>query len=122
MDDNRYLNGGEYAEEESEVSREEKKEEVEYYELPENIRARSMIWSVLSLVMAILSVVLCPIFYLGLAFSVLSAVFAVVSRRNLGYFDRMTLFGLIVAIFGFIFGVFSMIMDLTGLLDGLLGK
>lgn len=95
---------------------------VEYYDLPENIRARSMIFSVISLVFSILSVALCPIYYLGIAFSVLAVVAGIISRHNLGYFDKKTLFGIIVGIFGFIFGICSMIMDLTGILDGLFGK
>jgi hypothetical protein len=97
-------------------------ESEEYYDLPENLGARSMIWSVISLIFSILSVAFCPIYYLGIAFSLVAVGAGAVSRHNLGYFDKKTLFGITVGIFGFIFGICSMIMDLTGILDGLYGK
>ena len=119
-EENRYLTGAE--EEYVEVPEESRGEdEVEYYELPEG-GSRSMIWSVASLLASLLSVVICPVFYLAIALSVFAVVAALLSRKRFGYFDKMALFGLIVGIFGFVFGIFSMVMDMTGILDKLLGK
>ena len=85
----------------------------EYYALP--AKSVSMIWSVISLVLAILSVLLCPLYYVGIILAVAAVVFAVVSSRKLGFFDKMSIFGLIIGIFGVIFGVFICVLDLTGL-------
>ena len=88
----------------------------EYYAIP-TVDA-SLIWSVASLSLAVISVILFAFFYVG---GIIAAVFAIalaiVSSRKLGFFDRMALFGLIFGLFGLVFGVFSMIVDLTGVLD-----
>ena len=117
-EENRYLTG---AEENVDLPDEEKEDADEYYELPEG-GSRSMIWSVVSLIASVLSVLLCSVFYLALILSAFAVVASLLSRKRFGYFDKMALFGLIVGIFGFVFGIFSMVMDLTGILDKLLGK
>ena len=43
--------------------------------------------------------------YTGIIFGVLSVAFAFISRRNLGYFDGMSIAGLVLGIIGFILGV-----------------
>ncbi|MBR2929994.1 MAG: hypothetical protein IKC32_02075 [Clostridia bacterium] len=93
-------------------------EEEKYYQIvPEE---GNLVWSLLSLVFAVLSVVMFSFFYIGGIISAVAAIaLAVVSSRKLGYFDRMGLFGLIFGIFGLVFGIFSMVVDLTGVLDGL---
>lgn len=65
----------------------------------------SRIWSLVSLISAVLSVGLCFLPWLGLVFGILSVVFAVISRNNIGYFDTLGLAGLIVGIFGIVFGI-----------------
>jgi hypothetical protein len=42
--------------------------------------------------------------------SALSIVFALISRKNIGYYDGLSLAGLIVGIFGIVFGVASIIL------------
>lgn len=73
---------------------------------------RSRGWSVASLVLGILSVLCCCITYGGLIMGVLAIVFAVISRRNLGYFDGMAIAGLVVGIIGTVFGISIVISDL----------
>ena len=121
MEENRYIEAPTEEYVEIPEEREEKSEGEECYDLPEE-GSRSALFSVLSLIFSILSVVLCPLFYLSLIFSSFAVASSLISRRRLGYFDKMSLFGLIVAIFGFVFGICSMIMDITGMLDMLLGK
>lgn len=90
----------------------------EYYTVP-NVNG-NLVWSVLSLISAVLSVVLFSFFYIGGIIAAVAAIaLAVVSSRKLGFFDRMALFGLIFGIFGLVFGVFSMVLDITGVLDNL---
>lgn len=73
---------------------------------------RSRGFSVVALVLAIISVILCPVFYLGLAFGTLALVFSIISRRNLGYFDGFSIAGLVLSIFGLVFSVFSIIVNI----------
>lgn len=81
----------------------------------------NLLYSVLSISLAVLSVVLFAFFYVGgIIAAVAAIVFAILSSRKLGFFDRMALFGLIFGIFGLVFGVFSMVLDITGTLDGVL--
>jgi hypothetical protein len=94
-------------------------EEVEYYELPDSPEARRRGWSVISFFAGILSVLLCPIYVLGFAFAVLAVVGAVVSRKKLGYFDTLALSGMLIGIVGAVFCVFSLVVDITGIFDGI---
>ncbi len=73
---------------------------------------RSRGWSVASLVIGILSVLCCCVVYGGLVMGLLAIVFAVISRRNLGYFDGMAIAGLVVGIIGTVFGVSIVIWDI----------
>ena len=104
--------------EEEKKATEEKKEQ-EYYDLPDSPDARSRGWSVISLFSGILAVLLCSVYYLGLIFAVVSITCAIVSRKKLGYFDGLSLAGLLVGIVGSVFGVFALIVDVTGVLDAL---
>lgn len=104
--------------EEEKKAAEEKKEE-EYYDLPDSPDARRRGWSVISMFSGILSVILCSVYYVALVFAVISIITALVSRRKLGYFDGLSLAGLLVGIVGCVFGVFSLIVDVTGVLDAL---
>ena len=90
----------------------------EFYTVP-NVSG-NLIWSFLSVVLAIASVIIFPFFYIvGIILAGLSILLGVISSRVLGFFDRMALFGIIFGIFGLVFGIFSMVLDLTGILDGL---
>lgn len=87
----------------------------EYYELPLAIKSRSLIWSVISFVLGILSLVLCPIYYLSLVLALASVGASLVSRHNLGFFEKYSIMGLILGIMGFVCGVFSLIVDMLGI-------
>lgn len=95
-----------------------KVDESEFYAV--SSESGNLVWSALSVIFAILSVVLFAFFYIGgIVCAIAAIVFAVVSSRKLRFFDKMALFGLIFGIFGLVFGVFSMIIDITGILDGM---
>ncbi|MBR7117016.1 MAG: hypothetical protein IKC87_04835 [Clostridia bacterium] len=88
----------------------------EYYTV--RIESGNLLWSLLAVIFAILSVVLFAFFYIGgIICAAAAIVFSIVSSRKLGYFDRMALFGLIFGIFGAVFGIFSMVVDITGVFD-----
>lgn len=61
--------------------------------------------SIISLIIAVLSLVFLFIPWLALVLSLASITVGSISRRNLGYFDHCTLAGLIIGIFGFVFSI-----------------
>ena len=89
----------------------------EYYAV--NAESGNLLWSAISIIFAVLSVVLFSFFYIGAIISAAIAItLSVIASRKLGFFDRMALFGLIFGIFGAVFGIFSMIIDLSGIFAG----
>lgn len=62
-------------------------------------------WSVGALALSILSVSLSFLPWLGLVLGLASVGAGVISRKNLGYFDKLSLAALIVAIFGVVFSI-----------------
>ena len=86
----------------------------EYYSLP-STGSRNIIWSVASLVLAILSIALCAVYVPAMIIAVCAAAAAVVFRLHFGYFNKPAVGGLILAIFGLVFSVCSMIVDIIGL-------
>lgn len=76
-------------------------------------KKKSRVWSLASLIAAILSVLCCCVPWPGAVLGVLAVVLAVVSRINIGYFDGMALAGLIVGIFGLVFSISIMIIAST---------
>ena len=104
------------------LTQKDKEEEEEYYELPEAEGKRSMIFSVAALICAILSVCLSAIYIPAIILAALAIGLSVFSRYRLGYFDKISLFGLCIAIFGVVFAVGAIVLDCMGLLDRLLGK
>jgi ZIP family zinc transporter len=56
------------------------------------------------------SLILCPVYWLKIILSATSIVFALISRKNIGYFDGLSLAGLIVGIFGIVFGILGIVM------------
>lgn len=90
----------------------------EYYSLP--AEHPSMIWSILSLAASILSVLLSPIYYAGIPLAAAAISMAIISSKKLGYFDKMSVVGLVIGIFGAVFGIFSIVLDVSGVLDGLI--
>ena len=105
---------------EIEPQKEEKNETEEYYELPKRTENRSLLFSLLSVICASLSVCLAVFYIPALILSLFSVGLALYSRLRLGYFDRMCIVGLIVGIFGFVFSITSMILTLAGVMERLL--
>lgn len=99
----------------TEEVQEKKKSTEEYYELPPAIRSRNLIWSVISLVAGILSILLCPFYYVSLVLALVSIGGALLSRRNFGFFDNYAVVGLIFGIMGVVCGLFSMCARLLGI-------
>ena len=66
-------------------------------------------WSVISLALSILSVLLTYFSWVGLVLALASVVCAIVSRKNLGYFDKLSLGSIIVSIFGIMFAVTGLV-------------
>ena len=62
-------------------------------------------WSVGALALAILSLSLSFFPWVGLVLGLASAGAGLISRRNLGYFDKLSLVALIIAIFGVVFSI-----------------
>ena len=75
--------------------------------LPDKQHRRT--WSVAALGLAILSLLLSYFSWIGLILGLISIGAAIVSRRNLEYFDKLTLAALIVAIFGVVFSLTGII-------------
>ena len=81
-------------------------EEAEYvYKKVITDKKQRRTWSLVSLVLACLSVILTYFSWVGLILGLLSVGAAVISRVNLGYFDKLSLAALIIAIFGVVFAV-----------------
>lgn len=106
---------GEEKEERQIVERE--KESEEYYSLPPAIRSRTLIWSVISILCGVLSIMLCPFYYVSLVIAGVAFLFAWISRRNLGFFEKYSIMGIIFGIMGFVTGIFSLISDLIGIFN-----
>ena len=85
-------------------------QEYAYQTVMNNGRPKTLGWSLASMITGILSVVCCCFGWTGLIFGIAAVVLAVVSRRNLGYFDGMSIAGLILGIFGIVFGVAMIVM------------
>ena len=82
------------------------------YQTVMEIKSRSRGFAIASLVLGILSLVCCCLPYGGLVMAILAVVFAIVSRKKMGYFDSLAIAGLIVGIIGVIFGAFSIFLDI----------
>ncbi len=84
-------------------------------------RPKTMAYSVASLLLSLMSLVCCCTGAISMLFGILAVVFAILSRRHLGYFDTMALIGLIVGIVGAVFGAFAFILDLLSATEGFEG-
>lgn len=115
--EDRLLSDGTDIEKEEEVETEESVSDSseEYYELPLALRSRSLIWSVISFVAGVLSLALCSFYYVSLVFAVGSILSSLISRRNLGFFERYSIIGLVLGIMGVVCGIFSAIVNSLGI-------
>ena len=66
-------------------------------------------WSVVSLALGILSVLSLFVSWLSLTSGLLAVGCGLISRKNLGYFDKLSVAGIIVGIFGCVFAIAVMI-------------
>lgn len=78
-------------------------------------------WSVVSLILSLLSVALCFVPWLGIILGLSAIGFAAFSRNCIGYFDGFALAGLILGIFGVVFSLTALILKnvLLNLIVGL---
>ena len=115
--EDRLLSDGTDIEKEEEVETEDNAPDSseEYYELPLALRSRSLIWSVISFVAGVLSLALCSFYYVSLVFAVGSILSSLISRRNLGFFERYSIIGLVLGIMGVVCGIFSAIVNSLGI-------
>ena len=115
--EDRLLSDGTDIEKEEEVEAEDNAldSSEEYYELPLALRSRSLIWSVISFVAGVLSLALCSFYYVSLVFAVGSILSSLISRRNLGFFERYSIIGLVLGIMGVVCGIFSAIVNSLGI-------
>lgn len=90
--------------EEKEAEKQNKEEKFIYKDLFKE-KNNTRVWSLASLLAAVLSVIFCFLPILGIILSLFSVALSVISRRVLGYFDGLSIAGLIVGIFGFVFGI-----------------
>ena len=87
-------------------------EENEYaYKKVMDGKVKTRIWSVISVALAVLSVVLCFVEEVGIAFGLASVIMSIVSRKSLGYFDKLSLGGIIGAIFGIVFSLAILVFN-----------
>ena len=108
-----------------EFDSEEKKEasEADYaYKTVMDGKRKSRSWSVASFTVSVASLICCCfVSWVGVVLSTLAITFAIISRKNIGYFDGLSLAGLIIGIFGAVFGVasiiFGYIIESSGVLD-----
>ena len=91
----------------------------EVYALPEKESNRSLLWSILSLVLGIISILSCRVWGLAIVLAAASLGLSVFSRYRLGYFDKAGLFGLIISIIGIVFGIFFAVISISGIFNAL---
>ena len=73
-------------------------------------KKNSRLYSVISVCLSALSIILEFIPWAALICGALGILFAILSRKNLGYFDNISLVGLIAGIFGTVFSVMGLIL------------
>lgn len=72
----------------------------------------SRLFSLLSVLASVLSILLSVFSVVALIFGALGIVFALISRKNLGYFDNISLVGLIIGIFASVFALMGIGFDI----------
>ena len=78
-----------------------------------NGKPKTIGWSIASLVMGIVSIITSFFGWTGLILGILAIIFAVFSRRTLGYFDRKTIVGLVLGIHGILIGITVIVLIFT---------
>lgn len=101
----------------TEADRPPVREEVRYEEIFDRSKPKSRGFSVASLVLGIFSTVCCCFGWGVLVMGIMAVVFAIISRKTLGYFDGLSIAGLILGIFGAVFGIFSIYLTYGPMAD-----
>ena len=78
-----------------------------------NGKPKTIGWSIASLAMGIVSLITSFFGWTGLILGILAIIFAVFSRRTLGYFDRKTIVGLVLGIHGILIGITVIVLMFT---------
>lgn len=73
--------------------------------LMRNGRPKTKGWSVASMVIGIISVVCCCGGWCGIFLGVAAVILSIISRKTLGYFDGMSVAGIVLGVFGFVLGI-----------------
>ncbi len=92
---------------------ENENEEYAFQTLGRNGRPKTIAWSLASLVLGVIAIFTCFFGWSSLILGVAAIVFAILSRRMLGYFDGRSIAGLILGIFGVVFGLSMIIYTMT---------
>jgi len=92
--------------------------EERYYEVLSDSKPKSKIFSVISLILGIASILFGFVGWVALILGAAAVALSVVSRIKLGYFDAMGVAGLILGIFGVVFGMFYTVLSIILGADG----
>ena len=77
-----------------------------------DVKSKNRAFAIVSMVLGILSIVCCCIYYVGIVAAIIAVVFASVSRAKMGYFDGFAIAGLITGIIGIVFGAAMIVVDI----------
>ena len=78
-----------------------------------NGKPKTIGWSIASLTTGLVSVFTSFFGWSGLILGIAAIIFAVISRRSLGYFDGKTILGLILGIHGILIGITVIVLIFT---------
>lgn len=92
--------------------KENKENEERYYEVFDKDKPKYILWSLISAILGGISVICAFFGWGGLIVGAGAVAFAIVSRVNLKYFDKISVIGLILGIFGMVFGIAVIIIGI----------
>ncbi len=96
---------------ESANNEDKKASDERYNEIFSKSKHKTRLWSLISLVLAIASLVCCFFGWVGLILAISAVAMALVSRKLLGYFDGLSMAGFISGIFGAVFSTVRMLIE-----------
>ena len=89
----------------------EEKDEAEYaYKTVIEKGTKSRSWSAAALIFGIISILCCYFYTFAIIAGLAAIAFSFISRRNLGYYDNLSIAGIITAIFGVVFSIAMIIV------------
>jgi hypothetical protein len=68
-------------------------------------KPKTMGWSIVAFVAGLVSVICCCLGISGIILGAVAIIASILSRKTLGYFDGLSVAGLILGIFGLVFGI-----------------